>query len=349
MSALSPRLALTLPMVPSQPPVAQNAVALAKDLCAKGYEELWLAEVNAAECYALAGALSQAAPGVRIGMGVLPLATRSVMIHALGAYTLSELTGGKFALGLGISSENIVRDWAGQPFDKPLTRMREALGALRRAFAGEKVQVAGETLNMKNFRLPSKIELPMFVGALNPQMLRLAGALADGVVLNMVPEHALKQVLGEVRRGAEEAGRDPATLEVVARLHVCVSPSLAQGRDVVRMAFGPYVAVGGYNRFFQWIGMEEEALAVREAFARGDRVGVAKAMSERLCDAVGVTGDEAHVRARIRAYAEQGVDVCVLNPLAPGPALQRAAFEQLADVLHGLSFEERGVLRGTKS
>jgi alkanesulfonate monooxygenase SsuD/methylene tetrahydromethanopterin reductase-like flavin-dependent oxidoreductase (luciferase family) len=200
---------------------------------------------------------------------------------------------------------------------------------------------------MKNFRLPGKIQVPLLVGALNPQMLRLAGALADGVVLNMVPEHALRQVLTEVRRGAEEAGRDPASLQVVARLHVCVAPSIAQGRDIVRMAFGPYVAVGGYNRFFQWIGMEQEALAVKEAFAKGDRVGVAKAMSERLCDAIGITGDEAHVRARIRAYAEQGVDVCVLNPLAPGADMQKAAFEQLADVLSGISFREHGVMRGT--
>lgn len=347
MTVLRPRLGLTVPMVPTQAPVAQNAVALAKAMCGKGYEEIWLAEVNAAECYGLAGALSQAVPGVRIGMGVLPLSTRSVMIHALGAFTQYELTGGNFALGLGISSENIVRDWAGQPFDKPLARMREALSALKKAFAGEKVGFAGETLSMKNFRLPGKAQVPLLVGALNPQMLRLAGAYADGVVLNMVPEGALPQVLGEVRRGAEEAGRDPAELEVVARLHVCVVPSIAQGRDIVRFAFGPYVATGGYNRFFRWIGMEEEALAVKDAFARGDRAGVAQAMSDKLCDAIGVTGDEAHVRARIRAYAEQGVDVCVLNPLAPTADLQRTTFESLADVLNGLEFSARGVSRGS--
>jgi probable F420-dependent oxidoreductase len=347
-ASLRPRLGLTVPMVPTQPPVAQHAVALAKALCPRGYDELWLAEVNAAECYSLAGALSQAVPGVRIGMGVLPLATRSVMIHALGAFTLHELTGGRFSLGLGISSENIVRDWAGQPFDKPIARMRESLEALRKALAGDKVNVSGETVSMKNFRLPAKAQVPLLVGALNPQMLRLAGALADGVVLNMVPEQALPQVLAEVRRGAEEAGRDPASLEVVARLHVCVAPSIDQGRDIVRLAFGPYVATGGYNRFFRWIGMEEEAVAVKEAFSRGDRAGVAKAMSARLCDAIGVTGDEAHVRARIRAYAEQGVDVCVLNPLAPSADLQRATFEQLADVLQGLSFGSLGVLRGTR-
>ena len=191
MSPPRPRLGITVPMVPSQPPVAQHAVALAKELCAKGYDELWLAEVNAAECYALAGALSQAVPGVRIGMGVLPLATRSVMIDALGSYTLNELTGGNFSLGLGISSENIVRDWAGQPYDKPILAHAGSARGVAQGLRGR--EGAGLRGDPEHEELPLAREGagPAFLGALNPQMLRLAGALADGVVLNMVPEHAL--------------------------------------------------------------------------------------------------------------------------------------------------------------
>ena len=350
MFTLRPRLGITLPTIPVSPPVAPHAIALAKALCARGYEEIWLAEINTAESFALAGALSQTVSGVRIGTGIVPLATRTVMIHALGAYTLHELTGGNFALGLGISSENIVRDWAGQPFDRPVTRMREALTVLRGVLGGEKASLSGETLQMQGFRLPSDgaRAVPLLVGALNPHMLRLAGALADGVVLNMVPEGALPRVLGEVRRGAEEAGRDPSTLEVVSRLHVCITPTLAQGREIVRRTFGPYVATAGYNRFFRFLGMDEEARVVKDAFARGDREGVARGMSDRLCDAIGVTGDEAHVRARIRAYAAAGVDVCVINPIAPTADAQMAIYTGLADVLGGLSYGARGVLRGTQ-
>jgi probable F420-dependent oxidoreductase len=349
MVTLRPRLGITLPTIPVSPPIAPSALALASALCAKGYEEIWLAEINTAESFALAGALSQAVPGVRVGMGILPLATRTVMVHAMGAYTLNELTGGRFALGLGISSENIVRDWAGQPFDKPIGRMREALTVLRSTLKGDKVSHAGDTLSMRGFRLPSASarDVPLLVGALNPQMLRLAGALADGVVLNMVPEDGLPRVLGELRRGAEEAGRDPGTLEVVSRLHVCIAPTLAEGRELVRRTFGPYVATAGYNRFFRFLGMEAEAIAVQQAFARGDRAGVARGMSDRLCDAIGVTGDEAHVRARLRAYAETGVDVCVVNTIAPTLEAQRATYDTLHDVLAGLSFAQCGVLRAT--
>jgi probable F420-dependent oxidoreductase len=343
-----PRLGLTLPPIPVQPPVAPAALALARHFCARGYDEIWLAEINTAESYALAGALSQAVPDKRLGMGVLPLATRSAMIHALGALTLHELTGGRFALGLGISSENIVRDWAGQPFDRPLARMKEGLGVLRAALSGEKVSFAGETLSMKNFRMASRAEVPLLVGALNPQMLRLTGALADGVVLNMVPEDALAQVLGEVKKGADEAGRDAGKLEVVSRLHVCITPTLEVGRNVVRQTFGPYVATAGYNRFFRWIGMSEEAEAVQQAFARGDRAGVAKAMSDRLCDAIGVTGPEDHVLARVRAYAERGVDVCVINPMAANAQQQHDIYERLRGVLDGVEVSALGVARGAR-
>jgi probable F420-dependent oxidoreductase len=326
------RLGLTVPTIPVTPPIATKALELARALRDKGYDEVWMAEVNAADSYALAGALSQAVPDMRLGTGIVPLQTRTVMMHAMGALTLHELTGGKFTLGLGISSENIVRDWAGQPFDRPLTRMRESLTVLQRALAGEKVSFEGETLHVKSFRLAGKAEVPILLGALNPKMLRLAGAMAHGVMLNMVPEHALDQVLAEVRAGAIEAGRDPNAIQVVSRLHVHLAASLAEGRDLVRRTFGPYVATRGYNRFFRWIGMDEARL-VAEAFARGDRQGVAAGMSDALCDAVGVTGPEDHVRQRIRDYAARGVQVCVINPISPDPVQQRATFETLADVL----------------
>jgi probable F420-dependent oxidoreductase len=341
------RLGITLPMIPMTPPVAPQAVRLAKELCARGYDEIWMAETSTAESFALAGALSQAVPGVRIGTGIVPLQTRSAMVHAMGALTLHELTGGKFVLGLGISSENIVGDWAGQPFDRPLTRMREAIAVLRMALAGEKVTFTGETVQAKNLRLSGKAEgLAIYIAALNKRMLRLTGALADGLVLNMVPEDALAQVLAEVRQGALDAGRDPDKIEVVARLHVNIAPSLEAGRQLVRLAFGPYAAASGYNRFFRGIGYSE-AGDVAQAFAKGDRSGVAAAMSDRLCDAIAVTGDEAHVRRRIRSYAERGVDVCVLNPIASDAASQRRVYDTLADVLKGIVLSRPALSRCT--
>ena len=342
-AAKNVRLGMTLPIGG-----ADNAVELARAAIDRGYDEVWMAEVNGGDSYALAGAVAQGLPGTRIGTAVVPAQTRTPMMHAMAAMTLSQLTGGNFILGIGLSSPNIVQDWAGQPYNKPLTRMREHVEVLRQMLSGQKTRYEGRTLSAKGFRLGGATvgEVPIYLGALNKEMLRLTGALADGICLNMVPEFALPQVLGEVRAGAEEAGRDPSAIEVVARLHVVMVDDPAMGRNLIRTVFGAYAATPGYNKCFDWIGFADEARQIREAFAKGDRAGVAAGVTDRLCDAMAVVGDRDSVRARIRAYAEAGIDVCVVNPIADLSAVPQA-LEDIAGCLDGLDLRNSGVMRAT--
>ena len=337
------RLGMTLPLGG-----ADKAVELAKAAVDRGYEEIWMAEVNGGDSYALAGAVAQGLPGTRIGTAVVPAQTRTPMVHAMAAMTLSQMSKGNFILGIGLSSPNIVQDWAGQPFDKPLTRMREHVEVLRQMMRGKKTSYEGKTLSVKGFRLGGATvgEVPIYLGALNKGMLRLTGALCDGVCLNMVPESALGQVLGEVRAGAEQAGRDPNAIEVVARLHVVMADDPDMGRNLIRTVFGAYAATPGYNKCFEWIGYADEARQIREAFAKGDRAGVAKGVTDRLCEAMAVVGNRETVRARIRAYAEAGVDVCVVNPIADPSAVPQL-LEDISGCLDGLELRNSGVMRAT--
>jgi probable F420-dependent oxidoreductase len=340
-----PRLALTLPLGG-----AEEAVGLAAAARERGFEEIWLAEVSSGDAYAIAGALAIGAPGMRLGTAVVPAQTRTPMVHAMAAMTLSQLTGGKFVLGIGLSSPNIVRDWGGQPYDKPLTRLREHVEVLRQALSGGKVDYEGKTLQAKRFKLAGTVNgsVPIYLGALNEQALQLCGELCDGVILNMVPESALPQILGAVRRGAEAAGRDPAALEVVSRLHVAMIDDMVAGRNLIRQLFGAYAATPGYNKCFEWIGFEQEARAIREFYAKGDRAGVASSVSDELCDAMAVVGGADRIRARVRAYAEQGIDVCVINPLAD-PRGRIAIMDAVKGCLDGLAFEQLGVMRATSA
>ena len=270
------------------------------------------------------------------------------MMHAMAAMTLSQMTNGNFILGIGLSSPNIVRDWAGQPYERPLTTMREHVEVLRQMLSGQKTSYQGKTLSVKGFRLGGKPvgEVPIYLGALNPGMLRLTVALCDGVCLNMVPASALPQVLGEVRAGAESAGRDPGEIEVVARLHVVRVDDPSMGRNLIRTVFGAYAATPGYNKCFEWIGFSDEARAIREAFAKGDRAGVAAGVSDALCDAMAVVGDLDTVRARVRAYAEAGVDVCIINPIADVSAVMQV-LDDVSGSLDGLDLRNGGVVRAT--
>ena len=337
------RLGMTLPIGG-----ADKAAELAKAAHDRGYEEIWMAEVNGGDAYALAGAVAHALPDVRIGTAVAPAQTRTPMAHAMSAMTLSQMTGGNFILGIGLSSPNIVRDWAGQAYERPLTTMREHVEVLRQILSGQKTTYEGKTLSVKGFRLGGAPvgEVPIYLGALNKSMLRLTGALCDGVCLNMVPESALPQVLGEVRAGAEAAGKDPNDLEVVARLHVVLADDPNMGRNLIRTVFGAYAATPGYNKCFEWIGFEQEARQIREAFAKGDRAGVAAGVTDRLCDAMAVVGDKETVRARIRAYAQAGIDVCVINPIADVSAVPQV-LEDISGCLDGLDLPNSGVLRAT--
>ena len=338
------RLGLTLPLGS-----AKDAPAQARAAQEQGYEEIWLAEVAGGDAYTIAGAIAVGAPGMRIGTAVTPLQTRTPFVHAMAAMSLSQLTDGNFVLGVGLSSPNIVRDWGGQPYDKPLLRMREHIEVMRKMLRGEKFEFTGKTLSSKRFKLGGAPvgDVPIYLGALNEQALRLCGELCDGVVLNMVPEHALPQLLGAVRKGAEDAGRDPSQIEVVARLHTVLLDDAAMGRQLIRNVFGAYAATPGYNRAFEWMGFTEEAQQIRERFAKGDRAGVAAAVTDGLCDAMAVIGDAKTVRARVRAYAEQGVDVCVLNPIGDHNAVRRVV-ETVKGALDGLDCRQSGVMRATR-
>jgi probable F420-dependent oxidoreductase len=337
------RLGLTLPIGG-----AQHAVEQARAARACGYEEIWLAEVGGGDAYAVAGALAVGVPGMRIGTAVVPAQTRTPMVHAMAALSLSQLTNGNFILGIGLSSPNIVRDWGGQPYDQPLPRLREHIEVLRRMLNGERVDYTGKTLTVKRFRLGGTPtgEVPIYLGALNEHALRLTGELCDGVILNMVPERSLRQILGAVRAGAEATGRDPGQIEVIARLHVVLADDPGMARGLVRNVFGAYAATPGYNRCFEWIGFKEEARRIRESFAKGDRASVAAAVTDELCDGMAVIGNLDTVRARIRAYAEQGIDVCVINPIAD-PSSASDLVQKLAGSLDGLDLRQSGVLRAT--
>lgn len=322
------KLAISLP-IPG--PDLRDSLAYARESEALGYDEAWLAEVGGPDAFSLAGALA-GETGQRVGTAVVPIYNRTPMVLAMTAASLSQLSAGRFVLGLGTSSENIVERWNGIPFERPYTRMRETLGVVRDLLAGEKVSFEGETIRLSGYR-PS-VEAhgapKVYIGALNRRMLRLAGEMADGVIVNMLgPEH-VEQVLAEVAEGARRAGRDPSEIESVARIHVVYDQPFDVAARIVRGAFGPYAATSVYNRFFRWIGFEEEAEAVARAWEARDREALAGAVSDDMVRAMAVSGSADECRARLDAYFAAGLDVAALNPLTLDPADARTMMRDLA-------------------
>jgi probable F420-dependent oxidoreductase len=324
------KLAITLPAPFA---TADRCVELARRAEQEwGYRAIWLAETGGAESFALAGAIAAATSQIEIGTAIVPVYNRTPAVLAMGAGTLAQLSGDRFILGLGASSHAIIEDWNGLPFQAPLARVRETVAVLRQALAGERTDFSGRTLRSRGFRLgalPAK-PLRIYLAGLRERMLELAGEFGDGLILNFFPLTALPKMLEAYRRGAFEAGRDATGDEVVARFQVAITDDKAAARNLVRAAFGGYVAAPVYNRFFEWVGFGDVARGVAQAFERGDRRGSALAMTDDFIDRVTILGTAEECRERLAEFVAAGITTPVLSPLAPGPEAAAAVFEALA-------------------
>lgn len=318
---------MELAISPSMPALpASDLVDLAVEAEGLGYRSAWVAEVAGPEAFSLLGAIAARTKTIDLGVAVVPAMTRSPALLAMAAGTVSQLLGGRsLGLGIGSSSHVIVEQWHDAAFTPPLARVRETVEATRALLEGER-GYDGTYVSSQRFRLASMPDGPVgiFVGALGPRMLRVAGAVGDGVCLNLMPASAVERQLAEVSRGAEQAGRElPDDFRVMARFHVVITDDPDVGRGLIRGAFGPYFAQPVYNRFLEWLGHEEEAAAISSAFAAGDREALARSFHDALVDGVSLVGTADEIRGRLSEYGEAGVEVAALNIIGDAAAIAR--------------------------
>lgn len=285
-----------------------------------GYGSLWVAEVTGIEAFSVLGAVSHAAPGVGLGTGVLPMQVRTPPLLAMAAACLQALTPGReVLLGIGVSSPVVAGDWHGAGYAaRPMARMREFITLLRECLSGGKVAFDGEFYQVRNFRLGVELgdrKPKIILGALNEGMLRLAGAEADGVLLNYLPASHVPWCVEQVRRGGDAT--------IYANIHVGVGDRTAAVPQA-RYDLFSYAVVDAYARSFTQAGFGAAVQAIRAAHRAGDRAGALAAVTDEMVDAIDVVGDEALVAATIDAYRRAGVDVPVVFPLTWGAEGQDA-------------------------
>jgi probable F420-dependent oxidoreductase len=298
------------------PRAAPRVAELAEDL---GYRSFWTAEVTGPDAFSLLAAAGAAAPSLGLGTGVLPMQIRTPVAAAMGAATLQALHPDvDVLLGVGISSPVVTEQWHGVPYtERPLAQVREYVEVVRRSLSGEPVTFDGDHYHLRRSRLGVRLgdrRPKIVVAALNPRMLRLAGEVADGVLLNYLPATHVAWSVEQVRRGEAAAGQRPGTTTVYAYVHVGVA-DVAAARAPARRDLFSYAVVDAYARNFERAGFADEVAAVRERFAAGDRDGAVAAVSDRMVDAIDIVGDEGVVRRAVQAYVDAGVDVPVVMPL----------------------------------
>ena len=319
------RTAFSLPV----PPDINASLDVARRAEALGYESVWLADTGGIDPYVLAAALASQVSELRVGVGVSPAYNRTPVVFASMAGSIAQLMPGRFILGLGCSSETIVDRWNGIPFERPLTRVRETVMLVRAMLAGERSSFQGKAVRSEGFRLtalPPK-PVPIYVGALKPPMLRLAGEVGDGVVVNLFPASALRRMIAEIGAGAAKTGKKGEDFEIVCRFQAWVTDDPKGARALVRRFMTGYFTTSVYNAFAEWCGFEEEARAMRERWAKRDRDGAEAAFTDDMIDAITLIGSEKHCRDRIAEFVDAGLTTPMIHALAPDP---QAAWQTLA-------------------
>ena len=301
--------------------------AIIRALPSMGYTDLWSGEANAFDAFTPLALASAWEPSLRLGTAIVPAFTRGPAVIAMSAATLADAAPGRFVLGLGASSPAIVASWNGIEFVEPFRRTRDVLRFVKQALAGERVDSAFDTFTIHRFALarPPVSPPPVFLAALRPQMLRLAGAEADGVILNWLSA-------GDVAR-CVAAVDDPGT-EVVARIFVCPTEDEDHVRAIARMMVTTYLTVPAYAAFQDWLGRSDALSEMTTRWAAGDRKGALRAVPDQVIDELILHGSPQSCRAQVRAYVEAGVDTPVIA-LLPTPELT-ASPARLLDTLRAL-------------
>jgi probable F420-dependent oxidoreductase len=296
--------------------------ALVEGAEAVGFDDLWSGETSGPDGFTPLALAAAWTDRVRLGTGVVNAFTRGPAVLAQHAAALQDASGGRFCLGIGSSSNVIVERWNQIPFEKPLTRVRETVEALRAVLAGER--------GPGGFRLetPPATPPPIYVAALRGGMLRLGGAIGDGTFVNFLPVSGAERVIGEIRAGEREAGKPEGSSDVLCRFF-CIPQPVEQGLPVARWMFAAYATVPVYEAFFRWLGWGEAIDPMVEAWRAGDRQRALEAAPEELIREIFVFGDAEQQKLRLGEFVTAGITTPVLTPICPPDELP-AAIDALA-------------------
>ena len=308
---------------------AVERVRLAERL---GYHSAFTTHIAGRDSLTVLAAYAAATERLVLGTGVLPIYSRTPVATAQAAATVDEMSGGRLVLGLGVSHRVTVEGWYGQRIEKPVREMREYVSILRATFRGEDPP-RGERWPTQ-FRFSGyepRADLPIYVAALSPAMLRLAGELGDGVVLWLCnPDYIRDVVVPEVTKGRERAGRELDGFDVVAAVPSAVThePEAACGR--MRGDLIPYFSLPFYRAMLERSGFGDDIAGFDAGMEKGDTEAALGAISDRFLQTLVAVGDRGEAEATVRRYLDAGATSPCIGAI-PGTDFS-ATLEALANL-----------------
>ena len=288
----------------------------------RGFRAAWFPEITFGDAFGPATATAGKTSRLGLGTGVVGIWSRSAVTLALQAATLNELSAGRLLLGVGLQARGYVEGWHGQVYERPVRAMREFVTILRRILSGEPVTFEGEIFSVEGFQLqmqPPEQPARIYMAAIGPQMCRLAGELADGVLGYCYSlEYLRDTVLPNLRAGAERADRTLDGFDVACGFPAIVTPDdsgLQQIKGQVMMFATAGSSSPEYASSFAAAGYD--VAGIQERVDAGDVAGALALVDDGMADALTLAGSTENVRSRIEAYREAGLTSIGLNPAPP--------------------------------
>jgi F420-dependent oxidoreductase-like protein len=288
---------------------------------------------------------------IDVGAAVMQIPARTPAMTAMTAATIDTISGGRFRLGLGVSGPQVSEGWHGVRFGKPLARTREYVDIVKLALARKPVAYDGEHYTLplpdgpgKALRLgfhPPRASIPIYLAAVGPKNLELAGEIADGWLAIFFAPDAAGEYLQHIERGRAKSGAGLTGFDVAPSVPLVVGDDLAACADAIR----PYAAlyVGGmgsreqnfYNQLAVRMGYADAAKTVQDLYLDKKLRDAAAAVPQEFIERTSILGNKIQITERLRQYAAAGVGTLSVSPyvgdLESGIANLRALADAYAE------------------
>lgn len=313
-----------------QPLEVVECVQLAEQL---GYESAWMAEGHGGDQFSILTACAVATKKILLGTSISSVFVRSAPTIAMAAACVDEFSNGRFILGLGSSHKVQVEGEHGLPYGQPIPRLKECVEIVRALLKDGEVSYSGSIFNIKGFDMwfrPRRDEIPIYIGAVNPKMLKVCGEIAQGVLLTWCTVEHAEAAVQNIVLGAEESGRDRTEIDVATSVGCIVSADKEQALNKMRRPVATYIArFPRYRRLMVEAGFAEEVEAVRQAWEEGDQHKALQMVPTDLIEKIALAGTPEECQRRIAEYRKAGIDLPIITPRVFGPNVKDEVIEMI--------------------
>ncbi|MGY4720990.1 LLM class F420-dependent oxidoreductase [Naumannella cuiyingiana] len=330
----------------------EDALRLTRHAEMLGFDTVWAAEAYGVDCVSFLAWLAGQTSKINVGSAVMQIPGRTPAMTAMTATGMDAVSGGRFRLGLGVSGPQVAEGWHGRPFAKPLARSREYVGIVRAALSGEVVSSDGEHYPLplpggagkplKIMARPVADRVPIYLAAVGPKNVELAGEIADGLQAIFYAADASEGLNAAIDAGLARSGRTRDQFDVMASVPLAAGDDVAAAADSLRPHVALYVGGMGsrkqnfYNAHAVRMGYADAAARIQDLYLSGNQREAAREVPQELVERVALVGDVGRLTTSLRALADSGLTNCAVSPAGTGVDAKIAQLDALAEAYRNL-------------